>query len=63
MKEAKPLPLVSVDELAHRFGVSEATIYALVHRRQIESVKIGSRVLFREEAVEDYLDRRTRAVA
>ncbi len=50
--------LLTVSALADRLNLSKATIYKLVCSKRIDHYKLGSRVLFDERHVEDYLSLR-----
>ena len=52
--------LLSVEKAAKRLGVSDEWVRKAARERRIESVKIGSRLLFRPEAVEDFIYANTR---
>lgn len=52
--------LLSVDRAAKRLGVSEQWVRRAARERQIESVKIGTRLMFRPAALDDYIDAHTR---
>jgi excisionase family DNA binding protein len=52
--------LLTTDELAELLRTTRKAVYALVERRQLSGVvKIGRRILFRRDAVLDWLDRNT----
>jgi excisionase family DNA binding protein len=46
---------LSVKEVAEVVGVSEDFIYTLVRLKEIPCVRVGRRVLFRVESIDDWL--------
>ncbi len=50
--------LLSVNEVAVLLGVSRQTIYRLVSRRQLCASRVGERLRFRPEHVNEYVDGR-----
>ena len=48
--------LLTVDQAAAMLHLSVATIYGLLHRRQIASLKRGRRVYFKKEDLLQYLE-------
>lgn len=50
--------LLTVSELAQRLSLSRATIYKMIVERRIDHYKLGSRVLFGEHHVDDFLSTR-----
>ena len=51
--------LLSYEEATELLGVSRSTLTRLVGRRQIPVVRIGSRCLFRQEAIEAWISEHT----
>lgn len=51
--------LYPVFEAAILLHISESTLYRWIHQRKIEYVKIGSRVLFTDEILNDYIKKNT----
>lgn len=47
--------LYPVFEAAIMLHISESTLYRWIHQRKIEYVKIGSRVLFTDEMLNNYI--------
>jgi len=43
---------ISVDDAARRLGIQPSTLRRWVHDRKIEFVKVGRRVVFRQETLE-----------
>jgi excisionase family DNA binding protein len=54
-----PKPLIPVSEVARRLNVNQQFVYREARERKIAHVKIGQKVMFSEEAFEEYLDART----
>ena len=50
--------LISVQEAATLLGVSSSKLYKLTSRRQIPFLRIGARCLFRESALERWIQAR-----
>lgn len=48
--------LLAADQASKRLGMSEEWVRKAARERRIESVKIGTRLLFRAEALDDYID-------
>jgi excisionase family DNA binding protein len=48
--------LLTVDQAAALLHLSVATIYGLIHRREISSLKRGRRVYFKKEDLLQYLE-------
>lgn len=51
--------LLTVKETAKQLKISVSTLYRWIHQRKIEFVKIGSRVLFTDEMLNDYIKQNT----
>lgn len=51
--------LYPVFEAAILLHISESTLYRWIHQRKIEYVKIGSRVLFTDKVLNDYIKKNT----
>lgn len=47
--------LYPVFEAAIMLHISESTLYRWIHQRKIEHIKIGSRVLFTDEMLNNYI--------
>ncbi|HEX3854744.1 MAG TPA: excisionase family DNA-binding protein [Polyangiaceae bacterium] len=47
--------LLSADQAAHRLGVSEDYVRRAARDRRLASVRLGKRVLFRPQDIEDYV--------
>jgi len=47
--------LLTVDEVAKMLGVAKITIYRLLDRRAFPVYRVGRRLRFREEEIEEYL--------
>ncbi|MEO5575047.1 MAG: helix-turn-helix domain-containing protein [Gaiellaceae bacterium] len=50
--------LLSVNEAAEMLSVSRPTIYRLVRRRELPASRVGARLRFRPEHVDEYVDSR-----
>lgn len=50
-------PLVNIDAAAALLGVSTRTVARLYGRRDLEVVRVGSSVRFRQAALREYIDR------
>lgn len=48
--------LLTPDEVAKRLGLSRSGVYKLAQRKVLPGVKVGSRLRFRPEDVEAYLN-------
>lgn len=51
--------LYPVFEAAIMLHISESTLYRWIHQRKIEHIKIGSRVLFTDEMLNNYITKST----
>lgn len=51
--------LLTIKETAEALKISVSTLYRWIHQRKIEYVKIGSRVLFTGEMLNDYIKKNT----
>lgn len=54
--------LYTPNEVADYLHVSRGTIYSMVSRREIESIKVGRNRRFTAEQVKDYIARRQQVV-
>ncbi len=52
--------LLSVNEVCERLGISRWTLYQLVHRHLLKSVKIGKRRLFSSLEIEESIKKMER---
>ena len=57
--KAKMDRLLSIDEAATILGLSKKTLYSWVSRRQIEVVKVSSRVMFEPKYIREYIEKHT----
>lgn len=55
--------LLRVAEAAEALGVSRSEIYKLVNNRQLSHLRVGSRVLFTPEHLEQFIEDNTVAAA
>lgn len=51
--------LYPVFEAAIMLHISESTLYRWIHHKKIKYVKIGSRVMFSEEALDEFIENNT----
>lgn len=48
-----------VFEVAMKLHISESTLYRWIHKKKISYIKIGSRVLFSKENLEEFINNNT----
>lgn len=48
--------LLDISETARYLHISKSTLYRWVHQKKIEYVKIGSRVLFMQSDIEEFIN-------
>ena len=58
--ESPQVGLLSVEEARKRLGIPARTVYALAKRGEIEFVRIGRRVLFRKESLDEFVTKNTK---
>lgn len=51
--------LLNIQETASYLRISTSTLYRWVHQKKIKFVKIGSRVLFAQETLEEFIKSKT----
>lgn len=51
--------LLNVQEAASYLRISTSTLYRWVHQKKIKHVKIGSRVLFSQEYLDEFIKNNT----
>lgn len=51
--------LLNVQEAASYLRISTSTLYRWVHQKKIKYVKIGSRVLFSQDSLDEYINNNT----
>ena len=51
--------LLTVKETAKFLKISESTIYRWIHKKKIEYTKLGSRVMFSEESLQELIKNNT----
>jgi len=49
--------LLSIGQLAQRLNISRARVYQMAQDGEIPGIKVGSLWRFREQDIDDYLDR------
>ncbi len=47
--------LLDIQQTADYLHISVSTLYRWVHRKEIQYIKIGSRVLFSQESLEEFI--------
>lgn len=52
--------LLTMDDVVEVYHIRKSTLYAMVARRELASVKIGKRVLFRREDLDAYIQSKVR---
>jgi excisionase family DNA binding protein len=50
--------LLNMDEVCERLSISKSTLYRLTSERRIPFYKIGGRVLFSEEILQEWIEKR-----
>jgi len=48
-------PLMSIDEAAEFLGLKKSTLYKYISARKMPFLKVGSRVLFSREKLEEWI--------
>ena len=51
--------LLTIQEAASYLRISVSTIYRWIHHRKIEYIKLGSRVMFSEESLQEFIKNNT----
>ena len=54
--------LYTPNQVADYLHVSRGTIYSMIHRREIDSIKVGRNRRFTAQQVRDYISRRGQEV-
>ena len=49
--------LISVTEVANLLGISRSNLYGLIESKAIPHIRIGGRVLFREDLLEAWISK------
>lgn len=49
------MKLLTVEEIAKLFQTSTSTIYRWVHKREIPFVKLGGKLRFSQDAIQEYI--------
>ncbi len=52
--------LLTMDDVVGGYHIRKSTLYAMVARRELPSVKIGKRVFFRREDLDAYVQSKVR---
>lgn len=61
--QSEAIQLMTVKEVAAMLRIEPATVYSLINRRQIPSVKIGKSRRFEYSAIADYISRNRQEAA
>lgn len=51
--------LLTIDELVQLINIKKSAVYDLVFRKKIPYIKIGNRLRFREDMIQNWLDSHT----
>ena len=49
------MKLLTIDDVAELFKTSKSTIYRWVHKREIPFVKLGGKLLFSQDEIQEYI--------
>ncbi|MBS5802716.1 MAG: helix-turn-helix domain-containing protein [Brachyspira sp.] len=49
------MKLITIDELSTLLQTSKSTIYRWVHKREIPFVKLGGKLLFSQDEIQEYI--------
>ncbi len=49
------MKLITIDELSTILQTSKSTIYRWVHKREIPFVKLGGKLLFSQDEIQEYI--------
>jgi excisionase family DNA binding protein len=55
-RQAGPPPLLSVDQAAERLGVSRTSMYGMIRRGELRTIRVGRRRLVPESAIADVVE-------
>ena len=55
-------PLIPISQTAQILGISRSKLYALVERREIPCIRIGSRILFKSDLLEQWIEQQIQHV-
>jgi excisionase family DNA binding protein len=55
-------PLIPISQTAQILGISRSTVYRLVERREIPCIRIGSRILFKQELLQQWIESQVQSV-
>ena len=47
--------LLTIDELSKQLMISKSTLYRWVHKKEIPFVKLGGRLLFESEKIQEFI--------
>jgi excisionase family DNA binding protein len=51
-------PLLTINDVAHQLAISRDSVYRLIRSGAFSPIRVGERLRFRQEDIEDYLERR-----
>ena len=51
--------LITIQETASYLRISLSTLYRWVHQKKIKHIKLGSRVMFKKEDIEEFIKSKT----
>ena len=54
---AEPRPLLTVNDFARQLAISRDSVYRLINSGALTTVRVGERLRFRPEQIEEYLER------
>jgi excisionase family DNA binding protein len=57
-----PTRLLTVSDVAHRLAISRDSVYRFVRSGALSPLRVGERLRFRPEEIEEYLERNREAV-
>lgn len=52
----EPKELLTMDDVVQRYNINKSTLYQMVSRREIKSIKIGKRIFFRKADLDAYVE-------
>ena len=57
MKALRKESLMTIDELSEYLSIPKGSIYNMVHERRLPHIKLGRRVRFVKEEIDEWLER------
>lgn len=52
--------LLTMDDLSRLYNINKSTLYQMVSRREIRSIKIGKRIFFRQVDIDEFVTSKIR---